>query len=143
LVLTPAICIAAALVGFGGALRYLCFREMGSNFTYTVAILENHRLTTSGPYSIVRHPSYTALCCVHVGCLLWFSAPGIWLGESELYGKVGTWIILIPLLWRTLAAFQMFWKRIPVEDGLMRKQFGSQWDAWAARVPYRLIPGVY
>lgn len=33
--------------------------------------------------------------------------------------------------------------RCSKEDALMRKQFEKQWDEWAGRVRYRLIPFVY
>lgn len=33
--------------------------------------------------------------------------------------------------------------RIPMEDAMLRKQFGQEWEEWARRVPYALIPGVY
>jgi len=33
--------------------------------------------------------------------------------------------------------------RMSVEDDILRKQFGAEWDNWAKRVPYRVIPGVY
>jgi protein-S-isoprenylcysteine O-methyltransferase Ste14 len=33
--------------------------------------------------------------------------------------------------------------RAPTEDALLRKQFGARWDEWAARVPYRIVPGVF
>jgi protein-S-isoprenylcysteine O-methyltransferase Ste14 len=35
------------------------------------------------------------------------------------------------------------WRRVPEEDAMMRKQFGQEWERWAARVPYKSIPGVY
>lgn len=30
-----------------------------------------------------------------------------------------------------------------VEDALLRERFGAEWDEWAKRVPYRLIPYIY
>ncbi|KAF8182907.1 hypothetical protein BJ912DRAFT_977094 [Pholiota molesta] len=98
------------------ALRSLCFRAMGANFTYSVTVVDGHRLTTTGPYALVRHPAYAGSYCHYIGYFLYFSARGSWLRES--------------------GAYRMFWRRLPVEDALMRKQFGKQWDEWAARVPY-------
>jgi len=34
-------------------------------------------------------------------------------------------------------------KRTVVEDGMLKKQFGNEWDEWAERVKYRVVPGVF
>jgi protein-S-isoprenylcysteine O-methyltransferase Ste14 len=143
LFLSPAGLLGASLIGFSAALRSLCFRAMGANFTYSVTVVDGHRLTTTGPYAFVRHPAYAGSYCHYIGYFLYFSARGSWLRESGAYKVKLVWLVLIPLILRTFAAFRMFWRRLPVEDALMRKQFGKQWDEWAARVPYRLIPWVY
>lgn len=51
--------IGMVAVWIGGAIRIACYRELGRLFTYELTIREKHRLVTSGPYSIVRHPSYS------------------------------------------------------------------------------------
>lgn len=33
--------------------------------------------------------------------------------------------------------------RAPIEDAALRKQFGEEWNAYARRVPYAVIPGIY
>jgi protein-S-isoprenylcysteine O-methyltransferase Ste14 len=33
--------------------------------------------------------------------------------------------------------------RMSKEDDALRKTFGKQWEEWAKRVPYKLIPWVY
>ena len=33
-------------------------------------------------------------------------------------------------------------RRIPVEDAMLKKHFGKDWNEWAKATPYRLIPGV-
>jgi protein-S-isoprenylcysteine O-methyltransferase Ste14 len=43
----------------GLAFRAWAVKTLGEFFTPTVQIKESHRLVTEGPYSIVRHPSYT------------------------------------------------------------------------------------
>jgi hypothetical protein len=35
------------------------------------------------------------------------------------------------------------WQCVSKEDAMMRKQFGQEWERWTAKVPYKLIPGVY
>ena len=34
-------------------------------------------------------------------------------------------------------------KRARVEDEALRRAFGEEWEAWARRTPYSLIPYVY
>ncbi|KAF9231526.1 hypothetical protein BU15DRAFT_29738, partial [Melanogaster broomeanus] len=33
--------------------------------------------------------------------------------------------------------------RMPEEDRMLKRAFGKEWERWAERVRYRLIPGVY
>lgn len=33
--------------------------------------------------------------------------------------------------------------RMKMEDAALRAQFGKEWDDWAKRVPYSVIPGIY
>jgi len=44
----------------GAAIRFLCYKAMGKNFTYHLTIGEGHSLITTGPYSVIRQLSYTA-----------------------------------------------------------------------------------
>jgi len=67
---------------------------------------------------------------------------GLWLMESGWLAMTGVqtyawlWVIGVVFLWFSLNA------RTLREDELMRKQFGETWKLWAAKVPYRLVPGV-
>ncbi|KAM5531771.1 hypothetical protein V8D89_014541 [Ganoderma adspersum] len=46
-------------------------------FTFEVIIKDDHKLITSGPYSYVRHPSYTGILCLTTGAyLMHFGAGG-------------------------------------------------------------------
>jgi protein-S-isoprenylcysteine O-methyltransferase Ste14 len=33
--------------------------------------------------------------------------------------------------------------RTKLEDQMMKREFGKRWDEWAARTPWRLLPGLY
>lgn len=33
--------------------------------------------------------------------------------------------------------------RMHAEDGALKKEFGKEWDEYAQRVPYCVLPGVY
>ncbi|CAG8462160.1 10328_t:CDS:1 [Scutellospora calospora] len=42
---------------FGAMLRLRCFKVMKEFFTFNVEIKKNHKLITTGPYSLLIHPS--------------------------------------------------------------------------------------
>ncbi|KAJ7923243.1 hypothetical protein B0H13DRAFT_1477462, partial [Mycena leptocephala] len=56
---SPLVAIGTALIANGAILRLFCYRALGQYFTFKTAIARNHKLVTTGPYSIVRHPAYT------------------------------------------------------------------------------------
>jgi len=43
------------------------------------------------------------------------------------------------LLWMAVLLAQ----RCPLEDAALRKQFGAEWEEWAKKTPYKLVPFVY
>ena len=67
----------------GGLIRYTCYRALGRMFTFEMSIRRNHKLITSGPYAIVRHPSYVGSILVIGGMML-------------IHGsKVCCWLVLV------------------------------------------------
>lgn len=72
--LTPITTFATILTVLDAAIRYWCFHEMGNFFTFHGTLLSNHKLVTTGPYHIVRHPSYTGFLSVLVGNIIWYTA---------------------------------------------------------------------
>ncbi|KAL7284868.1 hypothetical protein ACG7TL_002181 [Trametes sanguinea] len=139
----PAFVLGAALAIFGGAVRKACYRTMGHYFTYQLALVNDHKLVTWGPYSVVRHPSYIGALAVSTGQLLMQFAPGSMLVESGVLnssiGKAmtGVWVAYV------VFSMMIVVKRVPKEDAVMRKEFGEQWDEWAKRTRYALAPFVY
>ena len=140
----PPLRIFAALLALGANwTRYLCYRELGRQYTFQVAIIKDHKLVTTGPYSIVRHPSYAAAFLKYMSNFLWHASPGAWLWESRFYEMKLSWFFLVPsVLTFFLFTFIMI-TRPRKEDELLKKEFGKKWEAWAEAVPSRLIPGVY
>ncbi|KAN0128539.1 hypothetical protein V8E53_013584 [Lactarius tabidus] len=126
-----------------GALRWACYKTLGSLFTFELTLREEHRLMTSGPYAFVRHPSYSGVVLGVVGTLLVHFGPGSWWARTGWFGTLGGQAYALG--WCVMEAY-VLWSilcRAPMEDALLRKQFGAEWDAWAARVPYRVIPAVF
>ena len=125
----------------GGLIRLMCYNALGNMFRWEVSILKSHKLITTGPYSIVRHPSYTGSIFVTAGyvglsfaggtvvqeCLI--PSYGIW-AQSVIWFMAIFWIGIV--IWLSLRTIE--------EDQLLKKEFGEQWDKWAAKTKYRMIP---
>jgi protein-S-isoprenylcysteine O-methyltransferase Ste14 len=95
---------------------------LGKQFSVQVTIQAGHKLITSGPYRLVRHPRYTGIVMFLAGYGLMFLS---WWALCIVGG------VAVVLAWR-----------IHDEEGLLREQFGSQWDDYARR-SRRVIPFMY
>jgi protein-S-isoprenylcysteine O-methyltransferase Ste14 len=78
-----------------------------------------HVLATSGPYARIRHPQYVAFVLILLGFLL-------------------QWPTLLTLLMFPILLV-MYGRLAVTEEAEMRKQFGADFDAYAARTP-RFLP---
>ncbi|KAI0764981.1 hypothetical protein C8Q74DRAFT_1370862 [Fomes fomentarius] len=125
--LTPSFVLGSGLIIVGGVLRIWSYRTLGRFFTAEICLQKDHRLSTSGPYSLVRHPSYLAVGLVVVGELIAHLGPGSYLKETEAWHRS-------PL---TKAA------RACREDEMLRVEFEEQWERWARKTPYKIIPYVW
>ncbi|EIN13072.1 hypothetical protein PUNSTDRAFT_131296 [Punctularia strigosozonata HHB-11173 SS5] len=146
---SPLYLLAWVLLVAGAALRLHCYRALGRHFTFQLGIHKDHELITSGPYNIVRHPSYTAALMGYTSVtLVLFVARGGWLTECVLPYSLRVHPIITRLV---LGMWAMFYTanvigifgRVRKEDELLRGTFKEQWEAWAKDVPHRLVPGVY
>ncbi|VDB93378.1 unnamed protein product [Peniophora sp. CBMAI 1063] len=125
----------------GGILRYWSYEAMGRHFTFQLSILEEHQLITDGPYAYVRHPGYTALILTFFGISACELSPGSWWIEAHIFDSIcGKFMGLLGIC--AVLQLVMVVSRAPAEDRALREKFGSRWDEWARRVPYRYIPGV-
>ncbi|ORZ26548.1 hypothetical protein BCR41DRAFT_333298 [Lobosporangium transversale] len=133
----------------GSQLRAWSFRTLSWFFTYQLTIRPNHRLITTGPYTYLRHPSYTG-GVLNLGAfwaLLWhqglfevfsmyavhvLEAMGL-ISSSWLFGVVGLF------LWITIG--QVI-KRVRAEEAMMRAHFGREWDVYASQ-RWKFVPFVY
>ncbi|KAF7791498.1 hypothetical protein EIP86_002514 [Pleurotus ostreatoroseus] len=105
-------------------------------FTWDLAIKDDHKLITSGPYSVVRHPGYIAAAMIGVGTLLCHFGTGSWFIS---YGGLETfWGKIFAFAWSSLVVFTptMLCSRVNVEDEVLHKQFGKIWEDYARRTPY-------
>jgi protein-S-isoprenylcysteine O-methyltransferase Ste14 len=97
--------------------------DLGTNWSVTLEVREQHRLITDGIYGSVRHPMYMALLLYSVGQALvipnWVAGP--------------SYLIAFGIL---------FLFRVRAEERMMLDQFGDQYAEYAARTK-RLVPGVW
>lgn len=120
--------VAVQWAGVGGytvALALLLWAVQVNRFYSSVVRLQTDRgqvTVEAGPYRVVRHPGYAASILA-----------GITGGTA-----MGSWLGLVPLL--VLAV--VFVHRTSLEDAMLRAELPGYAD-YAARVRYRLIPGVY
>jgi protein-S-isoprenylcysteine O-methyltransferase Ste14 len=111
-----------ALFAIGGALRIWPVFVLGKRFSGLVAIQPGHQLVTTGPYRVVRNPSYLGLLINAVGWALGF--------------RSGVGLLLALLMVPPLIA------RIRAEERLLAANFGATYIDYLKR-SWRLIPGVY
>ena len=97
--------------------------DLGTNWSITLQVREDHRLVSHGVYRRVRHPMYAALFLYSVGQLL--ALPNWLAGPSYLV----TFGILFAL-------------RVRAEEGMMLEEFGAGYAAYMAGTK-RLMQGVW
>jgi len=142
--ITPIFLVGWFFAIFGGIIRFACYRALGNLFTFELSIRKNHRLITSGPYAVVRHPSYTGLIMAVLGYYLCHLSGGSWLRECSglsLDGTVGKVLISV---WAIGGVFSIsvIAARTYKEDTMLKNEF-SDWDQWAQRVRFKMIPFVF
>lgn len=113
--------LVGMMVGF-----FLFFRAMGENRFFSVVVRvqteRGHRVVTSGPYSVVRHPGYAGMMAsVPLSGL----ALGSWVGAA------------IGLVYSAL-----IFRRVLFEDGFLRRSLPG-YDEYMKQVRYRLVPGFW
>jgi protein-S-isoprenylcysteine O-methyltransferase Ste14 len=111
------------LIVVGLVVRWIAILTLWKYFTVDVSIASDHRLVSTGPYKVVRHPAYTGSLLSFLGLGLVFSS---WLSLL---------VIFVPI---TVA----FVYRIKVEEKALVEFFGDQYVRYCATTK-RLIPGIY
>ncbi|KAK7472026.1 hypothetical protein VKT23_000136 [Stygiomarasmius scandens] len=130
-------------LGLSAYIRSRCYQELGKHFTFEVTLLDNHKLITTGPYSVVRHPSYTACYTLTAGFVSVWISEASWLWGSGFWSRAWGQIIF--------AAWVFWWSRVLIaltarvwkEDQLLKKQFGKEWVEWEKKVPWKIFPGLF
>ena len=128
----------------GTWIRLMTYRYLGRFFQGQTSIQKDHELIVSGPYSVVRHPSYTGYIIVSGRWFLWHLSKGSWIIESGLWNTMLGRLLVVMYLSLFHILIPIFGlARMSKEDIALRNQFGKKWDDWAKRVPYSIFPGIY
>jgi protein-S-isoprenylcysteine O-methyltransferase len=112
-----------AIMIIGLSLRWWSITTLGRFFTVNVAIRTEHRVIDSGPYRVIRHPSYTGILLVYLG---------IGLCMSNMVALV---VAFVPCALSLL-------HRIHVEEDVLIAGLGDAYRTYMMRTK-RLIPGIY
>jgi protein-S-isoprenylcysteine O-methyltransferase Ste14 len=107
----------------GLVLRGWSFKVLGQYFTHTVMVSSDQPVIATGPYRVLRHPSYAGVILAVIGVGL---ASANWADLAVLF-----LLALTPLLWR-----------IHVEETALRTTLGDRYSAYAAQHK-RLVPLVW
>ena len=127
------------LLGLGCLTRIACQRELGKFFTWELSVKEDQHLITTGPYSIVRHPSYTGAILISVGSALCHIGPGGWFREGGWLDTVGGRLAAAAWLGYLIAIPTLLVSRTPKEDKVLEEQFGNTWHEYAKKTQYRIV----
>lgn len=116
--LAGVVCLAVGLWLFARA-----HADLGTNWSITLEVREEHQLVTHGIYRTVRHPMYSALLLYSIGQALvipnWIAGPS--------YG---------------VAMALLFAFRLGPEERMMLEAFGKDYEAYLERTK-RLVPGIW
>jgi len=105
-------------------LRLWCFRTLGEYFTFEVMTSSDQPVIASGPYRLVRHPSYAGITLTSLGVVTLMSN---WLS----LGVIAATVVV------ALTA------GIKVEEEVLCRELGDAYRAYMAATPYRLIPFIW
>jgi protein-S-isoprenylcysteine O-methyltransferase Ste14 len=116
--------ILSGLLFLSFSLLALWAKQVNNFFSSKVRIQKerNHRVISSGPYRLIRHPGYT-------GIIFLFFNLAIIMGS--LWALIPAGLIAI-----------LFVVRTGLEDRVLREELPGYSD-YAGRVRYRLIPGIW
>jgi len=115
--------LGLALFAAGIGLQAAAFWALRGFYTSRLGIQPQHRLVTSGPYRLVRHPGYLS----NLLCLA-----GIGLALSSLIG-LGLTLFVVPLIVR----------RIAREEEMLVAELGEGYEGYRQRTRWRLIPYLF
>ena len=94
---------------------------LGTNWSRSVTIKQDHELITAGPYRLVRHPIYTGILTGFLGSAA---------ATGQLRGLLAFALVFLAL-----------WYKLRLEESWMRSQFGDVYTNYSRRTA-ALVPWV-
>ena len=119
---TPLFVAGVLMILLGSLLRRYCSRTLGEYFTGDVKARADQPVISSGPYRLVRHPSYTAGMMMFIGIGL----------------ALGSWLSLAILTIATVATYSY---RVMIEERALFDTIGEPYRAYV-KERKRFIPFV-
>jgi protein-S-isoprenylcysteine O-methyltransferase Ste14 len=111
------------LIGLGLFYRIWSISTLGRQFTATVRFEQKHQLIETGPYKLVRHPSYLGAFVTIIGYPVFLHTP------------LGIGIAAV-------AMFIAYYFRIRAEEAALIRHFGDTYSQYQQRT-YRIIPFIW
>lgn len=115
--------LGLALLWCGVTLRLWSFKTLGEYFTFTVQTSDDQTVISSGPYRVLRHPSYAGILLAIIGVGFLF----------DNWGSLGALVFF-------LTAGLIY--RIRVEERALSRDLSGNYQAYAAGRK-RLIPFIW
>lgn len=103
----------------GIGLRFYAIHTLGKYFTVTVRTHQAQRVIETGPYRLVRHPSYSASLLTFAGMCL----------------ALANWLVLVAIVFPVMG----FAYRIRVEEAVLLDALGDDYRRYM-RHTKRLVP---
>jgi protein-S-isoprenylcysteine O-methyltransferase Ste14 len=113
--------LGLALFACGTTLRLVAIRTLGRFYSHRVRLDDGHRVVSSGPYRLVRHPSYAGILLAHLGYVLFF---------CNLASIAAYCLIFVPAVVYRIRVEERALHRIPGYRGYSRRR-------------KRLVPGLW
>jgi protein-S-isoprenylcysteine O-methyltransferase Ste14 len=107
----PLFVVGLSLIALGSLLRRYCFRTLGQYFTGDVRARSDQPVIRTGPYRLVRHPSYTAGMMMFIGIGL----------------ALGSWFSFILL---TVATIATYGYRVVIEERALLDAIGEPYRSY-------------
>ena len=96
-------------------------RHLGRNWSGAITAKVDHQLIRTGPYRVIRHPSYSGMLGMFLGTAF---------VSGELHGLLALVIIAVA-----------YWRKIRLEEQVLRDVFGAQYNEYR-RKSWAVIPGL-
>lgn len=115
--------IGLCMIVLGIIIRVWAILTLGKYFTATVVVQQKQTLITSGPYKIVRHPSYLGAFLSIVGCAVFLDA-------------------YISIIVATVLMCSCYVVRIHAEEKALVQYFGNEYVQFSQKTK-RLFPFIW